>query len=215
MLLSVFSVWWEANTTLPWHLGWLVRLASPGREEIKNEKGGRKWSAELNIILGGYACVCVCGYMNWAGVCGRVARELWICLCLHQIRVGHQAACNLSDTQTQTHTHTPSTMCTQCPLYWPPCPCNRDDQCIVHHVMLVWKHTLVSRLSNLQWFRPWFPDFFLEPARKSKRPPFDVTDAQPDEIPPPHLVWEARVCAGVTIRRCVPARVPLLALKPE
>ena len=178
-------------------------------------RGGRKWSAELNIILGGHACVCVCvdtwtGQVcvgEWQGSCEYVCAYIKYVL---DIRLPAT-----SQTHRHRHTHTPSTMCTQCPLYWPPCPCNRDDQCIVHHVMLVWKHTLVSRLSNLQWFRPWFPDFFLEPARKSKRPPFDVTDAQPDEIPPPRLVWEARVCAGVTIRRCVPARVPLLALKPE
>ena len=146
------------------------------------KRGDKKWEgggggSEAQSWILSLEGMRVCGYMNGAGVCGRAARELWICLCLYQIQVGHQAACNLSDTDTHTnthththtHAHTPSTMCTQCPLYWPPCPCNRDDRCIIHHMMLAWKHTLVFQTCG--GFDLGF-QIFLESAREAKLQPF-------------------------------------------
>lgn len=72
----------------------------------KKWEGGRKWSAELNIILGGHACVCVCVWIHELGRCvwesGKgvvnmsvlISNTSWTSGCLQPLRHRHR------------HTHT-------------------------------------------------------------------------------------------------------------
>lgn len=149
------SGWWEANTTLPWHLGWLVRLASPGREQIKMRRGGGDYclvEVELSWILsleGGCACVCAWMHERRLGKCvsGSAARELRVCLCF-LIPISNTywtTGCLQPLRLTHTRTHTPAAMCSvfNTLTYTHTCPLCEHAH-VTERIITRWHHCIIT-----------------------------------------------------------------------
>lgn len=64
------SDWWEANTTSPWHLGWLVRLALSGKVQ------GKKWEGGGELLPGGSKALS--RILSFEGVCASVRADTWM-----------------------------------------------------------------------------------------------------------------------------------------